>query len=181
MVARGRIVDAAIAGQLVGFLPVLAPALPVSLSRQRAVAAERPPDLPERKREVDEREHVVDAMRLLLGAARGEDHRGPRVAEHARGLDELASAERPSASRRARASTPPRAVSPRRILRCARDVVGVDQAVANEQMQEPVGQRRVGTRAQTQMQLRPLARSPIAADRRRSARRRCAAELRSTA
>ena len=56
----------AIAGQLIGLLPVLAAALPVPLSRQRAEAAERSADLPEREREIDEGEHVVHACRLLL-------------------------------------------------------------------------------------------------------------------
>ena len=65
---RVGIVDSAVAGQLIGLLPVLASALAVALAGHAAVAAGRSPDLAERQREVDVGERVVDAVRLLLRA-----------------------------------------------------------------------------------------------------------------
>src|SRR6185436_10508603 len=76
--------------QLIRFLPVLATALPVALPRQGAETAEGAADLSKRKREVDERKHVVDASRVLLGAACGEHHGGPGASEHARSVDQVA-------------------------------------------------------------------------------------------
>ena len=52
--AGGRVVDAAVAGQLVGLLPVLAAALAVALAGEAAVAAAGAPGQAERERQVDE-------------------------------------------------------------------------------------------------------------------------------
>ena len=60
------IVDSAVSGQLIGFLPVLAAPLAVALPGHATVAAGWPPDLSERQREVDVGERVVHALRLLL-------------------------------------------------------------------------------------------------------------------
>src|SRR6185436_14578307 len=60
-VRAGRgVVDAAIAGKLVGFLAVLAAALPVALASEGAEAAPPPPRKAERQRQVHEGEHVGD-------------------------------------------------------------------------------------------------------------------------
>src|SRR5262249_20759468 len=67
--------DQPVTGELVGLLPVLAAALSVSLSGEAAVAGTGIPDLPEREREVDEREDGIDALALLLRPAAGEEHR----------------------------------------------------------------------------------------------------------
>ena len=80
----GRVVDASVAGQLVGLLPVLAAALTVALAGERPVARVRPAGQPEREREVDERLRGVRADAVLLGAAGGEDHRRSRRAEQLR-------------------------------------------------------------------------------------------------
>src|SRR6185436_21020978 len=73
--AGRRVVDAAIAGQLVGLLAVLAASLPIALARERPEAAAQAARKPEAERQVHEGEHVGDALGLLLGAARREHHR----------------------------------------------------------------------------------------------------------
>ena len=76
----GRVGQLAVAGQLVGLLPVLAPALPVALPGDRAPARSRAAaGQPERQRQVDPGGGGVGAVGVLLGAARGEDHRGARA------------------------------------------------------------------------------------------------------
>ena len=88
------IVEPAVAGQLVGLLAVLAPALAVALSGQAAIAAERLAGLAERQRQVDEGEHVVDAVALLLRAAPGQHHRGRRLAQQCARLRRSCAPER---------------------------------------------------------------------------------------
>ena len=73
--AGGRVLQRAVAGQLVGLLPVLAAALPVALAGDRAPAAAGPAGQPERERQVDPRLGGVGAAAVLLGAAGGEDDR----------------------------------------------------------------------------------------------------------
>ena len=79
--AGGRVRQRAVAGQLVGLLPVLAAALPVALAGDGAPAAARPAGQPERERQVDPRLGGVGAAAVLLGAARGEDDRLLRAGE----------------------------------------------------------------------------------------------------
>src|SRR5688572_29529277 len=83
MAARAGVVDVAIAGQLIGLLAVLAPALTVALAGQRPETAAALPAHAEREGEVDVGERVVDAAGLLLRAPRGEHHRRPRRSEAA--------------------------------------------------------------------------------------------------
>ena len=73
--AVGRVGQLAVAGQLVGLLAVLTPALPVALPGDRAVARVRAPGQPEGQGEVDEGLRGVGAAAVLLGAARGQNHR----------------------------------------------------------------------------------------------------------
>ena len=88
VLAGRRVVDHPVAGQLVGLLPVLAAALAVALPGQAAVAGVRRAALPERQRDVDPREHRVRALRVLLGAARGQHHHlAPRSPSSARQRD----------------------------------------------------------------------------------------------
>ena len=85
---RQRIVNLAIAGELVGLLAALASALSVALTGDRPVTAEAPADLTKGQCEVEIRERVVDALRLLLRAAAGQHHDVLRGAERAGGLDQ---------------------------------------------------------------------------------------------
>ena len=75
MGTRGRVVDAAVPGQLVRLLPVLPPALPVALAGQAAVPGAGPAGQPEREGEVDERRHRVGTLRVLLRTPAGDDDR----------------------------------------------------------------------------------------------------------
>ena len=65
-----RVADVAPAGQLIAFLPVLAPALSVGLADDGAVAALRFADSARREDQIDRAERVLDAVRVVLDAAR---------------------------------------------------------------------------------------------------------------
>ncbi len=138
------IVDLAIARKLVRLLAVLAAALPVALPGQAAVAAERLADLAQRQREVDEGEHIVDTMALLLGPAPGQHHGGGRLPHDVGGLLDLA-------RRHAGDSLDPVGPIGRddaadlvESTRARGDEIAIDQAVADRHVQEPVGEGRVG-------------------------------------
>ena len=63
------IADVAPARQLIALLPVLATALPVGLTDDRAVAALRLADPARREHQVDRAEAVLDAVRVMFDAA----------------------------------------------------------------------------------------------------------------
>src|SRR5207245_3265024 len=69
MAPRRGIVDAPVAGELVGCLPVLAAGLSVALPGQPAVSGDAPPLPAEGERDVDESERVGTSLRLLLWPA----------------------------------------------------------------------------------------------------------------
>jgi hypothetical protein len=71
---------------LVGLLTVLAPALPVALPGDGAVAATRRANLTGGEHEVDVGEDVVDPIGVVLDAARVHDHAGLRASVNERGL-----------------------------------------------------------------------------------------------
>ena len=72
--AMFRIVDAAITGQLIGLLAMFAAALAVALPCQATVPAMQFAHSAQRQREVDEAQHVVDALALLFRSTRGQNH-----------------------------------------------------------------------------------------------------------
>ena len=76
--AGRRVVDPPVAGELVGLLPVLPPALAVALPGEAAVAGAGAAGQAEGEGQVDEGGDRVDALGVLLGAARGEDDRACR-------------------------------------------------------------------------------------------------------
>ncbi len=80
MLAGGRVVDAAVAGQLICLLAVFAAALPVPLAGQAAVPAARGTRQAQREGKVDQRGDRVGALAVLLCPAGGEHHcpLGPR-------------------------------------------------------------------------------------------------------
>ena len=63
-------VDMAIAGKLVGLLPMFAPALPVTLSGQRRDAAAWFTEHATRHGKIDERQNAIDAVGAVFEAAR---------------------------------------------------------------------------------------------------------------
>lgn len=148
-----RVVQLAVAGQLVGLLTVFAPALTVALPGQAAVSAVRPPCPPGRQAQVDPRAHGVGALGLLLGPARGEHHRGLGLAEQPYGLPELGHRDagdplhvlRPVGHRGG-----PRVLPARRALT---DVLLVDQPLGDDQVQQTERQREVRPRPGHQMQV----------------------------
>jgi len=74
----GRVVDAAVPGQLIRLLAVLAPALAVALTGDAAVAGARPARQPEGQGQVDPGRDRVGALAVLLGpASREQDDVGP--------------------------------------------------------------------------------------------------------
>src|SRR6185437_1166862 len=75
VLARRRIVQLAVTWQLIRLLTVLTAALPVALAGQRAVSGTGTSGKTERERQVDPRVDRVGAFAVLLGSARGEDHR----------------------------------------------------------------------------------------------------------
>ena len=84
--AGRRVVDPAVARELVRLLAVFAPTLAVPLSGEAAVPAARRAWQPERQREVDDGAHRVHALRVLLGATGGEDERSFGLGEEPDGL-----------------------------------------------------------------------------------------------
>ncbi len=84
-------------------------------------------DLPQRERDVDEGEHVVHAMRVLLGAARRQHHRGSRAPRAGARPREAALR---NARQRLDAFGPVRGREPSHVVEsfgAARDVVGIDE------------------------------------------------------
>src|SRR6266700_1865747 len=82
MLAGSRIIDAAVARELIGLLPVLAPALPVALAGQAAVSATHGARQTQREGQVDQRRDRVGAVAVLLCPAGSEYHRALSPREH---------------------------------------------------------------------------------------------------
>ena len=68
------IVEASVAGQLVGLLAVLATALPIALPGQGGEPTTRASGQTQSQRQVNEGQRGVGAVAVLLGAACGEHH-----------------------------------------------------------------------------------------------------------
>ncbi len=150
---RRRVLDRAVAGQLVGLLAVLAPALAVALAGQAAVTAVRAAGLAGGQAEVDPGADGVGALAVLLGAARGEHHAGLRLAEQPCGLAESVHGD---------AGDPLHPVRPVRHRRGAGlleaggppgDELLVHQAVRDHQVEQAEGQRQVPAGAGLQVQV----------------------------
>ena len=78
--------DVAVARELVAFVAVLAAALAVALAGDRRDAAPGLAELARGQAEVDRREHVLDALGVLLDTAGVEQHAGRRRAPPLGGL-----------------------------------------------------------------------------------------------
>ena len=153
-----RIIQLAITRKLIGFLPVLPPALTVALTGEAAIAAERPPRQSQRQAKVDECPDIIGSASLLFGAARGHHHRAVRFAKQACRLYQLplGHAGNPLDPvwpvRRHNSPHPFEIHSP------GFDIVAIDQSALDRDMQQPVRQRRIRSRRQLQMQIRRLRR-----------------------
>ena len=80
------VLDVAVAGQLVALVAVLAPALPVALPGDGAVAASGPADAARGQHQVDQAQHVLHALGVLFHAAGVQQEARPRRPPHARHL-----------------------------------------------------------------------------------------------
>ena len=60
----------ALSRQLIAFLPVLPAALPVALARDHVRACAFAPDLARCQAQIDDRKHVLHAVRMVLDPAR---------------------------------------------------------------------------------------------------------------
>src|SRR5262245_58256497 len=88
--ASRRIVDRALAGQLIALLSVLAAALPVALAGDHRRTAALAAEMTRREAEIDHGRAVLDAFRMMLETARVQGDRAIGFREHVRGaLDRL--------------------------------------------------------------------------------------------
>ena len=81
-------------GQLIAFLPVLAAALPVALAGDHHAAGAFAAEVAGREEQVEHREAVLDAFRVMLDAARVDAHRAIGLADPVRRLLDVVAAER---------------------------------------------------------------------------------------
>ncbi len=151
--ARLRVVQLAVAGQLVGLLAVFTPALAVALAGEAAVAGVRAAGAAGGQAEVDPRADRVGALGLLLRAARGEHHRRLGIAEHPHRLAQL---------RHRHAGDPLHVLRPVRHRRGPgllpaggplRDVRLVGPPLGDHQVQQAERQGEIGARAGRQVQV----------------------------
>ena len=154
--ARRRIADRAIAGQLVGLLAVLAAALAVALAGEDAEAAALGAGEAAGERDVDVGERVGHALRLLLGAAPGQHEAAGGRAEEPRRFDDLLLRHAGDALDELRPVAGGDGADLGEALGAPLDVGLVRQAVAQQHVQQPVGERRVGARHRLQVQRRQL-------------------------
>ena len=91
-------------GQLIALLPVLAAALAVALAGDHHAARALAADVAGGQAEVDHRQAVLDALRLMLDAARVQRHRAVGLAEPARRLLDRLGRHAGDLARRARGS-----------------------------------------------------------------------------
>ncbi len=143
MTSRRRVVDVPVAGKLIGLLSMLPPALPVALAGERAESACGAAAHAERERDVDVGEGIRHSLRMLFRAAGGEHHRGRRSSETMGDVDEARFRDAgdlfdpfgPIGRR-----SPPGVVE---AFGARRDVPFVDQPIANQHVEQAVGQRRI--------------------------------------
>ena len=88
VLAMFGIFDVAVAGKLVALVSVLASALSVALAGDGGVAAIRLADAARGEHEIDAGQHVLDALALVLNAARVQQKTGLRLAPTIRQLAE---------------------------------------------------------------------------------------------
>ena len=152
------VVESPVAGQLVSLLTVLASALAVPLAGECADAAQRTCRQAERQRDVDVRQRIPYALRLLLGTPR-RDHHGARCASQGVcGLDDVALG---NAGERLHAFGPIGRGDTADLVEALGARVHkrlIDEPVADEDVEQAVGERRVRARADRQMPRRPCGR-----------------------
>ena len=86
VLARLRIEQRALARQLIAFLAVLAAALTIALAGDHGAAAAFAPEVTGGQRQIDQRRAVLDALGLMLQAARVHGDRTVGLGKHVRGF-----------------------------------------------------------------------------------------------
>src|SRR5579883_1117625 len=135
MLAGSRIIDSAVAGQLIGLLAMLAPALSIALAGEAAIAAVWASDQAQRQSEIDIGQCVCDALTLLLGSARGQNHRGRRAAQQVSGLEQRAFRHAGNALNSLRPVHCRHGLYLREALGARLDILVINEIIANENMQ----------------------------------------------
>ncbi len=146
------VLDEPVAGQLVSLLPHLAAALAVALAGDAAVAARGLADLAQRQHQIRERQHRVDALRLLLRAAARQQHAALRREQPHRAqllLDRDAGEPLDVRGMHLEHGAP-HVIEPDR---APRNVVGVDEPLLDRQVQKAVRERQVRPRRQRQVHI----------------------------
>ncbi len=144
--------DQSIAGQLVGFLTVLAPPLTVALSGQATIAAGRFADLAEREHQVDQGHHRVRTLGLLLGAATREHHARFGLCQQPNRTQLLRDRHARQPLDERRVTGPHAALELFKALGARGNVGAIDQLLLNRQVEQAIGQCQVGPRCELQMQ-----------------------------
>ena len=152
----GRIGQLAVAGQLVGLLPVLATALAVPLPGDGAVAGEGSARQPQRQRQVDEGLGGVGAAAVLLSTASGQDHRGVGLSQGVHGVDHGLHRHAGDPLHPIRPVGRDTGLDRREAAGASGHVRLVDQPFLDHQVQQTVGQCQVCAGHRLQVQARSL-------------------------
>lgn len=151
--AGRRVVDLAVAGELVGLLAVFAPALAVALAGEAAVPGVRAAGQAEGEGEVDVRAYRVDALGVLLGAPGGQDDRRTGGAERAGGRLQVGHRHPGEPFHLRRPVTGDGTTYRVETLGAGGDVLPVDQPLGERDVQQRVGDRQVGAGQRLQVQV----------------------------
>src|SRR4030095_3250407 len=145
MLAMLGIRDRTLTWKLVRLLSVFASALSISLAGDGAVATSWRADTSGRKHEVDIRQHVVDAVRVVLNSPGVKHHRRLRVAVEACGLHNFFGGNASNFGRNLRCVLSCESLRVLPTIRAGVDERFVDQFFFNQDVQQTIGKRYVGT------------------------------------
>ena len=132
---------------------MFASALPVTLARDRSVAATRRADLPGRQDQIDVRQNVVDSVGVMLDAARVHHHCCLCAAIHSGRLNDFLSRHAADLRGNIRRVTQRDFTRRRPIIRARVYECLIDQALLNQNVQHSVRHRDVSAGLQLQMQV----------------------------
>ncbi len=147
-----RIVDFAIAGQLIRLLPMFASPLAIALPCQAAIATTRAPRQPQSQGQINISQDIIHALTLLFRTAPAQYHRRTRHTKNMSSLDKLLFRD---ASDTLYSLRPVGGRDGFCLLEAAgalADIVKIDELVSDENMEQAVRQGDVCSRHKTQVQ-----------------------------